>query len=615
MLAALLTTTPLVGWGTGPAVVAATGTPPPGSAVLAPAPDIQPEYVGVEDRSNPAETDSEAAARAAAFSFAFESDVPTSARGALIRAGENWGRLMSSSRPIVVSVAWVPVDPEDPNKLASAGAPWKWDAADNLYYPMPLYNARNPATDGNGSAAEITMTVHARSDYYYGLDGAVPWNQVDFVTLAMHELGHGLGFNGLAYYNPQNGTAWFYDPPAKYDTFTEDSVGTPLLSYPDNSTSLGTALRSGVYFDGARTRSGNSGSRAKLYSPGVWDDGSSYTHLDETYSGRHALMTPQMSAGEAVHDPGPIALGMLYDLGWSPASGFYGTRGTHFADVDGDGDADAIAVNDAGITVRGSNGSAFGPNLRFTPNAFYGSRATAFADVNGDKKADAIAVNDTVIGVRLSTGSTYGSTSSHWHSGTAWYGSRGTYFADVNGDGMADAIAVNDTNIGVKLSTGSSFGPNMLFATNGYYGTRGTYFADVDGDKDADAIVVNDGGVTVRLSNGVVFGSNQAWTTNAYYGSVRTAFADVTGDGKADAIAVNSGGVTVRRATFNGLSGSFSGNESWTSNAYYGSRETKFADVTGDAKADAIVVNDFEVVVRRANTASTAFDAKEYWTG
>jgi murein DD-endopeptidase MepM/ murein hydrolase activator NlpD len=41
-------------------------------------------------------------------------------------------------------------------------------------------------------------------------------------------------------------------------------------------------------------------------------------------------------------------------------------------------------------------------------------------------------------------------------------------------------------------------------------------------------------------------------------------------------------------------------NESWTGNPYYGSRGTHFADVTGDRKADAIVVNDDKITVHRS---------------
>lgn len=44
----------------------------------------------------------------------------------------------------------------------------------------------------------------------------------------------------------------------------------------------------------------------------------------------------------------------------------------------------------------------------------------------------------------------------------------------------------------------------------------------------------------------------------------------------------------------------FNLNESWTQNPYFGSRGTFFADVTGDGRADAIVVNNDKVTVRRA---------------
>ena len=67
------------------------------------------------------------------------------------------------------------------------------------------------------------------------------------------------------------------------------------------------------------------------YSPGPsmplpisrWEEGSSFSHLDETtypaISG-NALMTPAIHFGETEHDLGPIVLGMFQDMGW-PTSG------------------------------------------------------------------------------------------------------------------------------------------------------------------------------------------------------------------------------------------------------------------------------------------------------
>ena len=54
--------------------------------------------------------------------------------------------------------------------------------------------------------------------------------------------------------------------------------------------------------------------------------------------------------------------------------------------------------------------------------------------------------------------------------------------------------------------------------------------------------------ITVRRSTGTAFSGNEAWTLNPYYGTRGTFFADVTGDGRADAIVVNDDRVTVRRS-------------------------------------------------------------------
>ena len=79
----------------------------------------------------------------------------------------------------------------------------------------------------------------------------------------------------------------------------------------------------------------------------------------------------------------------------------------------GDGKADAIVVNTDGpapnfVVVRRSTGKGFAPNEPWIPDTpYYGSRGTYFADVNGDGKADAIVVNDDGVTVRLSNGSKF----------------------------------------------------------------------------------------------------------------------------------------------------------------------------------------------------------------
>jgi hypothetical protein len=127
--------------------------------------------------------------------------------------------------------------------------------------------------------------------------------------------------------------------------------------------------------------------------------------------------------------------------------------------------------------------------------------------------------------------------------------------------------------------------------------------------------------LNISFRNTDIFTPNEDWTFGPYYGgngfsvfsglalSLRGAFfADVTGDGRADAIVVNADTVTVRRSNGSG----FDPNEDWTGGPYYGSRGTYFADVDGDGRADAIVVNDDTVTVRRSN--GSGFDPNEDWT-
>jgi VCBS repeat protein len=283
------------------------------------------------------------------------------------------------------------------------------------------------------------------------------------------------------------------------------------------------------------------------------------------------------------------------------ASGFVSGASS---DVNGDGKADAIAVNSDGIAVRLSTGSAFSnanPSHRWLVGSFSGSVGTYFADVTGDGKADAIAVSSDGIAVRPSTGTSFSSSNvTHRWTVSGFSGSIGTFFADVNGDGKADAIAVNSDGIAVHLSSGAYFSSANLtqrWTVGGFYGNIGTFFADVNGDGKADAIAVNTNGISVHPSTGSYFAvttpSSRA-TIGGYYGTVGTFFADANGDGKADAIAVNQEDIAVetsRGLTFGSSKGGTTAPPYWTRTSFFGDVGTFFADVNGDARADAIAVN------------------------
>ena len=60
------------------------------------------------------------------------------------------------------------------------------------------------------------------TEWYLGLDGQVPEGVYDMVTVALHEMGHGLGYLGSANHNGNSGFLGFQGIPFIYDHFVEE---------------------------------------------------------------------------------------------------------------------------------------------------------------------------------------------------------------------------------------------------------------------------------------------------------------------------------------------------------------------------------------------------------
>ncbi len=190
----------------------------------------------------------------------------------------------------------------------------------NTYYVVAMAE-KIAGKDLNGpDNPDIVMSFNTQFDWYFGLDGNVPNDKYDFVSVILHEIGHGLGFfDGFSRSDDGNG---FFSSgaPVVYDRHIETNDGTNLVdNYENNSAELGAVLVGG---EGKLNFSSFSfpaaADRPVLYTPVQWSPGSSIAHLDEsTYSPGNAnsLMSPQFDRGEAIHDPG-LALEMMADMGW-----------------------------------------------------------------------------------------------------------------------------------------------------------------------------------------------------------------------------------------------------------------------------------------------------------
>ena len=232
----------------------------------------------------------------------FESKVP-------IHIEATWGR--SSSYSILGSA-------RPGNYLANfVGAP-----DPSLWYASALANAL-AGRDLDGDSPEMVITVNSLADWYRGGGTGPSKTEYDLQSVMLHEMAHGLGFLSNNSYDDFFGYGSI-DQPTPFDAFVQTGDGRRLSDLPSPSLELGEALTSKLVWSGANGVAANGGVKPILYSPKKYEEGSSVSHLDETTfdnSGKDAVMSPNLEAGEIFHEPGPLLLAMMQDLRSKPPIG------------------------------------------------------------------------------------------------------------------------------------------------------------------------------------------------------------------------------------------------------------------------------------------------------
>jgi len=267
------------------------------------------------------------------------------AQAAFQAAVDIWSHIVYSPVPIVVNASYADLGGNTLGQAAAAQGFYCGCIGDGVHvYPVALANALY-GSDISPSNPDIVAQFNSNpvAPFYYGTDGAPTSGMVDFESVVMHELGHGLGFAGSM--TMSNGNVVYSSPSMKWDTFLVDNAGNPMLGYASGSAQLTTAMESPLYWSGTDGSSANGGTRPTMYAPAAWEQGSSGgAHLDETTYGRgdaNSLMSPQISAQEAVHTPGADAVAMFRDIGWTAAlpTGSAPTAPTGVTATRGDGSA------------------------------------------------------------------------------------------------------------------------------------------------------------------------------------------------------------------------------------------------------------------------------------
>lgn len=268
-------------------------------------------------------------------------------RNALQHAANLWGSLLNRNyvgESIVIDAAFDPLGGTALQATLGQARPAAGradfgsedpDYRAGTVYPVPLANHLHGSDLRQGAEIQAlfnadvdSSTVLGPIDFYYGLDGA-RGNDLDFVTVALHELAHGLGFVGQL---QQDGT-FLGGRPGIYDRLlfgraerTVDGQLRPIFlplveglppgsaQTPMNAAERARAITSGDLFWLGFFATLANRRRVELFAPAAFQQGSSIYHLDDATFPTD-LMRANYSGTD--HTPGAIAVGMLRDMGWN----------------------------------------------------------------------------------------------------------------------------------------------------------------------------------------------------------------------------------------------------------------------------------------------------------
>jgi hypothetical protein len=451
-------------------------------------------------------------------------------------AANIWGSLVASNVAIRVGASFAPLSCNASSAILGSAGPnnfyrdFTGAPIAGTWYPVALANSLHgsdlDSTDDIGAQFNggIGTTCPTNITWYYGLDGKATGNQIDFITVLVHELGHGLGFLTLVDDTTGAKALGFND------TFmlSLENHGASPPDYPSmtNAQRVAASTTTGnLHWVGANARAwsgiltaGTVGDHIRMYAPNPFVSGSSVSHWDTVLT-PNQVMEPSYTEG--LHHP-VMELPLFRDLGWTLL------KATH--DFDGDGRSDIVWRDGSGhIALWLMNGAAVSSATAVAtmPStwAIAAQRNFSRADVKYDFLWRDTGGNNAIWfmnGGVVSSATTVGNVPTNWSVAAT---------ADFNGDGVGDILWRDGSgNLAVWLMTDSTVSASAVIgAVPSSWTVVGA--GDFNNDGRADLLWRDTGGNTA-----IWFMNGTSLLSSVGIGNVPTTWSVVgTGDFNADA--------------------------------------------------------------------------------
>lgn len=327
------------------------------------------------------------AANAAGIVFSFGSNVTAERQAALEAAATEIEGIINFRQNIKVHVAFSALECSNFSAvLGFAGPQTAYGNFSGAPQTNTWYVSAQAADMGFANAMDDTVHISAEfnnnlgssgcltgTTWYFGTDHNPASNQVDFLSTAIHEFMHGLGFLSFIGSDGQLASGMIDN----YSTFLLDnSSGKSWKNMTAGERAASILNNHNLIWNGSKTtamvsllQAGTTAGKAQLYAPSSYEGGSSTSHFDVSLlydNGDNEVMEPIADFPE----DSALASAAFCDMGW-----------LLLRDTDGDGendcdDSDPLVVPDAD-----------GDGVMDAQDAFP-NNAAASVDTDGDGKPD-----------------------------------------------------------------------------------------------------------------------------------------------------------------------------------------------------------------------------------